>query len=65
MALTEAQKRAKAKYREKTKSNFQRIGIDLNKTKDMDIINVLEIQKDKSAYIKEAIRYYIKDTKNK
>lgn len=56
MALTEAQKRAKAKYNsEKTK----KVTIELYPT-DADILQKLQEQPSKQAYIKELIRKDLK-----
>lgn len=51
MALTEAQKRAKAKYNEKV----VKVTIELYPT-DKDLIEKLQEQPSKQAYIKELIR---------
>jgi len=50
---TEAQKRASAKY---DASNTVRITLKLNKKTDADIIQKLESEPNKNAYIKEKLR---------
>lgn len=50
---TEAQKRASAKY---DANNTVRITLKLNKKTDADIIQKLESEPNKNAYIKEKLR---------
>lgn len=57
MALTEAQKRAKQKYYDKMK--IKKVSIELYPT-DEDIIQKLNEQPSKQAYIKELIRKDLK-----
>ena len=57
MALTEAQKRAKQKYYDKMK--IKKVSIELYPT-DEDIIQKLQEQPSKQAYIKELIRKDLK-----
>lgn len=57
MALTEAQKRAKQKYYDKMK--IRKVSIELYPT-DADIIQKLNEQPSKQAYIKELIRKDLK-----
>ena len=53
MMSTEAQKRASAKY---NADNTVRITLKLNKKTDADIIQKLESEPNKSAYIKAKLR---------
>ena len=57
MALTEAQKKAKQKYYDKMK--IRKVSIELYPT-DADIIQKLNEQPSKQAYIKELIRKDLK-----
>lgn len=57
MALTEAQKRAKQKYYDKMK--IKKVSIELYPT-DEDIIQKLNEQPSKQAYIKDLIRKDLK-----
>lgn len=57
MALTEAQKKAKQKYYDKMK--IRKVSIELYPT-DADIIQKLNEQTSKQAYIKELIRKDLK-----
>lgn len=50
---TDAQKRASAKYDAK---NTTKLTLKLNRKTDADIIAKLDKQKNKSSYVKEAIR---------
>lgn len=54
--LTEAQKRAKAKYG----SGIKKIQIELSLTKDADLLQKLSEQPSKQKYIKELIRKDLK-----
>lgn len=59
---TEAQKRAWAKYAQKS---VVQISLKLNRGTDADIIDILENQESRNGYIKYCIREQIKREKRK
>lgn len=57
MTVSKAQLKAQAKY---DKANTVQITLKLNKYTDADILNILELVKNKQGYIKQLIRADIK-----
>lgn len=59
-------KKTNTKYSAQNRYNSQnskQYGLRLNNVNDFDIIEVIENQKSKNAFIKSALRYYIKNNK--
>lgn len=63
MASDEARLRAQKKYDEKHKDDYKSYHLKCSKVDDADIIEFLDVQKNKNGVIKEAIKAYMKGGK--